>query len=285
MTSKRRCDCPPNHSNCLTAKEWVKAQIGVWEFAYTKEDIRDKEKHPAVFPVALAERVISLFTHKGECVVDPFVGAGTTLVAAKKLGREALGADLNPDYVTLAQERLDQTPPDDPVLWQVPIEENAMVFHQYLATGSVRLVFTSPPYANLLDRTRTNKSRRTDTRENEQFGKNEQYSADERDLGTMPPDAYADAMRAVFSSLLPCLTPDANVVINVGNYYKDKHRVDMHGVMLAAIESAGYEYRNTIIWDRRNLVNGVGIFGWPNNYITMGTTFEYLLHFKKREAA
>lgn len=39
--------------------------------------------------------------------------------------------------------------------------------------------------------------------------------------------------------------------------------------------------RNVMIWDRRNLVNGVGIFGWPNNFIKLGTTFEYILDFWK----
>ena len=47
------------------------------------------------------------------------------------------------------------------------------------------------------------------------------------------------------------------------------------------LRKRGYELRNTIIWDRTNIVNQIGIFGWPSNYITMGTTFEYLLHFWK----
>ena len=50
-------------------------------------------------------------------------------------------------------------------------------------------------------------------------------------------------------------------------------------LIIEAIEKAGYELRNTIIWDRRNLVNRAGIFGWPNNYITLGTTLEYILDF------
>jgi hypothetical protein len=45
------------------------------------------------------------------------------------------------------------------------------------------------------------------------------------------------------------------------------------------MQEAGYELRNIIVWDRRDLVNQVGIFGWPNNYITLGTTFEYILDF------
>ena len=70
----RTCDCPPTHINCLTAKEWLKAQIGVWQFHYEGRDIRDKDKHPATYPIALSSRLIELFTHQGELVVDPSVG-------------------------------------------------------------------------------------------------------------------------------------------------------------------------------------------------------------------
>ena len=47
------------------------------------------------------------------------------------------------------------------------------------------------------------------------------------------------------------------------------------------LRAVGYQLRNIIIWDRTNIVNRVGIFGWPSNYITMGVTFEYLLDFRR----
>src|SRR5436305_11379962 len=51
IASTRTCDCPPNHINCMTPKEWIKCQLGVWQFAYEGRDIRDKVKHPATFPI------------------------------------------------------------------------------------------------------------------------------------------------------------------------------------------------------------------------------------------
>ena len=50
---EKTCNCPLNHINCLTAKEWIQSQVGIWEFSYEKRDIRDKNIHPAVFPIAL----------------------------------------------------------------------------------------------------------------------------------------------------------------------------------------------------------------------------------------
>jgi hypothetical protein len=103
---ERTCQCPQKHINCMTAKEWLKAQIGVWQFFYEGRDIRDKNLHPATYPIALAKKCIELFTHQGELVIDPFVGSGTTLVAARDINRNAVGFDLNQDYIDLSNKRL-----------------------------------------------------------------------------------------------------------------------------------------------------------------------------------
>ena len=102
----RQCGCKPNHLNCLTAKEWLKSQLGVWQFNYQGRDIRDKKVHPATFPISLATRLIELFTHEGELVLDPFVGSGTTMVAAQDTNRSAVGFDLHAGYVDLSESRL-----------------------------------------------------------------------------------------------------------------------------------------------------------------------------------
>ena len=72
----RTCSCPDNRLNCLEPKEWVKSQVAIWEFFYEKRDIRDKDIHPAVFPIGLPKKCIELFTHEGELVLDPFAGIG-----------------------------------------------------------------------------------------------------------------------------------------------------------------------------------------------------------------
>ena len=50
---EKTCNCPPNHINCLTAKEWLKSQVAIQEFSYNGRDVRDKDIHPAVFPISL----------------------------------------------------------------------------------------------------------------------------------------------------------------------------------------------------------------------------------------
>ena len=278
IDTERTCGCKPNHICCLSAKEWLKNQLGVWEFTYEKRDIRDKSVHPATYPIALARRVIEQFTHAGEMVLDPFVGSGSSLIAAMDVGRNAIGFDLSTDYVALCRRRLEEFRGLFPgKTSQLVVQDDARNIHRRLLQESVSLIVTSPPYANLLNRKRKNKSRRN--RKNDQLGKVEQYSQDLRDLGTMPLDAYTESMGDIFESLLPLLRPKAHCVINVPDMWYDNERITIHVSLIEEMRRRGYELRNIIIWDRRNIVNKIGIFGWPSNYITMGVTFEYLLDF------
>ena len=273
---QKRCDCPASHINCMTPKEWLKSQLGVWQFTYEARDIRDKKTHPATFPISLSRKVIELFTHVGELVVDPFVGSGTTLVAARDTDRNAVGFDLKREYIDLCEQRLAQTQLFAPSK-QVGVQDDARRISAYLNPDTVSLIWTSPPYSNLLNRKRKNKSRRF--RKNEQLGQVEQYSQDPRDLGTMALDEYTNEMGDIFESLLPLLKPKAHCVINVPDMWWENTRVTIHVSLIEELRRRGYELRNVVIWDRTNLVNKIGIFGWPSNYITMGVTFEYLLDF------
>ncbi len=276
IKGERVCQCGPTNINCMTAKEWMKSQIGVWEFFYESRDIRKKDLHPATFPISLARKVIELFSHQGELVLDPFVGSGTSLLAAQDLNRNAIGFDLQKKYLDLCTKRL----ANYNLLnnsQQIAIQDDAHNISKYLNPESLSLIVTSPPYGNLLNRKRKNKSKRN--RKDEQFDTIEQYSQDPRDLGTMELEEYTKAMGDIFEVLLPLLKPKAHCVINVTDMWRENKRITLHISIVEELRRRGYELRNTIIWNRTNIVNNIGIFGWPSNYITMGTTFEYLLDF------
>lgn len=274
--NKRTCQCGSTHINCMTAKEWLKSQLGVWQFYYEGRDIRDKTLHPATFPISLAKKIIELFTHQGELVLDPFVGSGTTLIAANDLNRNCVGFDLQASYVELCSRRLAQANMFNETQ-QIAVQDDARNIPAYLDKDSVSLIWTSPPYANLLNRKRKNKSRRN--RDNGQLNKIEQYSQDPKDLGTLALEEYSQVMGDIYEGLLPLLRPKGHCVINVPDMWWENSRITIHVSLIEELRRRGYELRNVIIWDRTNLVNQIGIFGWPSNYITMGVTFEYLLDF------
>jgi DNA modification methylase len=91
-------------------KQWVVAK---WSIA--PERNMKEYGHPAMFPEQLVERVLKLFSYKNDIVLDPFNGAGTTTVAAKRLHRRYLGIDISREYCDTALKRLQEYSPLDSV--------------------------------------------------------------------------------------------------------------------------------------------------------------------------
>lgn len=83
--------------------EFMEATTDVWEMAPERAS---RVGHPAPFPVELPQRLIDLFTYKGDLVLDPFIGSGTTAVAAVRAGRHYVGYDTDEGYVIAARERV-----------------------------------------------------------------------------------------------------------------------------------------------------------------------------------
>lgn len=87
----------------IDTDEFLEATLDVWEIPSERAT---RVGHPAPFPVALPRRLIELYTYGGDLVLDPFIGSGTTAVAAVEAGRHYVGFDTEPDYIRLAKERL-----------------------------------------------------------------------------------------------------------------------------------------------------------------------------------
>lgn len=95
---------PDKGESTISREEFMSATLSIWEIP--PESAR-RVGHPAPFPIALAERVIQLYSYKGDIVLDPFMGSGTTCLAAQKLGRFWVGVDISKDYFYLAERRMD----------------------------------------------------------------------------------------------------------------------------------------------------------------------------------
>ena len=70
------------------------------------------KEHPAPYPLQLAERLIRMFSFVGDTVLDPFMGTGTTSVAASSLGRNSIGVEVDPHYFAMARQRIEQSATD-----------------------------------------------------------------------------------------------------------------------------------------------------------------------------
>lgn len=94
---------PAGKENTITREQFMEWTKSVWNMA--PESAR-KIGHPAPFPVELPFRLIQLYTYTGDVVLDPFMGSGTTALAAIQSGRIFIGYENEPDFVTLANSRI-----------------------------------------------------------------------------------------------------------------------------------------------------------------------------------
>ena len=109
------------------ADEYMEATTDIWEI---RPASATRIGHPAPFPVELPQRLIDLYTYRGDLILDPFMGAGTTAVAAVRTGRHYVGFDTDRDYIALAEERIAEerkrlASREGPDCWEVTIPPSA----------------------------------------------------------------------------------------------------------------------------------------------------------------
>ncbi|HBQ82084.1 MAG TPA: DNA methylase N-4 [Bacteroidales bacterium] len=107
LTFKKLGDSPKpskeiKEQSKMTAEEWNTFFASHWNFAGAKQD-----NHIAMFPEELPKRLIKMFSFVGDTVLDPFYGSGTTNLAAKKLDRNSIAYEINPEFIPVIKEKLD----------------------------------------------------------------------------------------------------------------------------------------------------------------------------------
>ncbi len=94
---------PAGKENTISREQFMEWTKSVWTM---KPASARKVGHPAPFPVELPYRLIQLYTYRGDIVLDPFLGSGSTALAALQAGRKFVGYEINPEYAALARERI-----------------------------------------------------------------------------------------------------------------------------------------------------------------------------------
>jgi DNA modification methylase len=98
----------------------------VWEFSHVHYCNGNRQNHPTQKPEGLIERMVLASSDEGDLVLDPFSGSGTTLRACQQLGRNAIGIEINPDYVAMTKDRLSASftgfDSVDPRMERVPLD-------------------------------------------------------------------------------------------------------------------------------------------------------------------
>ncbi len=103
LSAKQRAERDLPSTATISRDDFMEFTTDLWEIA---PESATRLGHPAPFPVALPHRLIDLYTYEGDVVLDPFMGSGSTAVAALRTGRHFIGFDTDPDYVSAAEARL-----------------------------------------------------------------------------------------------------------------------------------------------------------------------------------
>ncbi len=213
----RKKRTPVNRLNELSGREWIKFTKSWFKHSPPPRD-RTKLIHPAGFPETLVREFIEFFTKPSMWVLDPFLGTGSTLLAARAAGRNAIGVEINPRYASLARSRLKDAPPSDGTR-QLILQGDSRDLRKILETDDVREVdfcITSPPYWNQLKRASLRQ------RERKQNGLDTNYSDDPEDIGNISNyEEFLDVQGRIFDEVYGVMKVGGYLVVVTNNVFSE----------------------------------------------------------------
>jgi DNA modification methylase len=259
---------PRNQLNDLTSSEWISETVSVWRqrgLGAGHPDAAIERQHPAPFSFTDVARLIRFFSKRGEMVLDPFVGVGSTLKAAAVEGRSAVGIELMPDFADLARERLILEVGEneiDPELTHEVILGDCRDVLPSLEPESIDFIVTSPPYWNIL-RKEDHKAKQ----ERKDKGLKTRYSLDDpRDLGNIDDyEQFLDELVDVFGLAAQSLRMNRYAAIVVGDFREGGRYRVFHADLASRLEAIGFVLKGITILHQTH--KRVFPYGYPFAYV------------------
>jgi len=266
---------PVNRLNDLSGKEWIKFTKSWFKHSPPPRD-RTKLIHPAGFPETLVREFVEFFTKRNMWVLDPFLGTGSTLLAARAAGRNAVGVEINPRYAAMARSRLEEIAPSDGTR-QLVLQGNSRDLRKILEKDYVREVdfcITSPPYWNQLKRASLRQ------RERKQNGLDTNYSDNPEDIGNIGDyEEFLDAQERIFSEVYGVMKVGGYLVVVTNNVFSQGRLYPLAFDTLTTLAES-WVPKDERVWlhdDKRLLPLGI-YNAWVGN-----RSHQYCLIFRKEE--
>ncbi len=263
----------------LDGATWLRYSISVWNnIKKTKEE--NALKHPAMFPTQLVRRFLKIYAKCGETTLDPFLGSGSTLVAAKSLGINGIGFDINPEYIIITKKRLEKTKlqlsghEDEKNLNQgqegsikeefneITLEktlqfdihqDNAKNIMDYLKPESINVCITSPPYWDIHRQKRT-----------ADLKQSRPYSESKYDIGNIKDyDTFLNELQSIFRNVFHVLKKGARCIIACMDIRKKAQFYPFHMDLTDKMREIGFHLEDIVIWDRRKDYSNLRPLGYP----------------------
>ncbi len=249
-----------NKLNDLTGKEWL---LMTKSFLFSEKCADDKDafKHPAPFLIKDIEKFIKMFTKKGMTVLDPFMGSGTTAIAAFNVERKSIGIDLSADYKDLAFERFAKKGMNENIDFKYILGDSLI---ETLTIDPVDFIITSPPYHNILKN--NSKGLREDKsekgyRSGSRIGV-EYYSDFRNDLGNQTTyNEFLDLFKKIMYNCFQKLKNKKYAVIVISDFTVDKKEICVQADIVKLMTDIGFDFVGTIalLQDNKPLYP----FGYP----------------------
>lgn len=184
---------------------------------------RDKKiSHPASFPEKLVVNYLEFFTKKNSLILDPFLGAGTTLVAARQTQRNAIGIELNKKYAELSEERLNEIN-ENGTKQLVVNSDSRKIKNIFVKYGIPKCDFciTSPPYWNQLKNPGI-KNTKDRKKSRQQTNLDTDYGSNTNDLGLINDyEKFLDEQEQIFDKVYDLMKPKSYLVVVTNNVYQN----------------------------------------------------------------
>lgn len=282
-----------NTLNDLDNKSWLKFQKS-WFLINPPPRGKEVLLHPAKFPEDLVSDFINFFTKKGEIVLDPMLGTGSTLVACVRCGRSGIGIELLEKYAKIAADRTDKeinslrdkfSKNHYTKNHESCYEIDSISAHFKIILGDSRdvkemniptvdYIITSPPYWNMLrekgfETQAMRKKKNLDTH----------YSNDERDLGNIDDyERFVDETAEILTRAAIFLRNKRYMTVIVKNVKKKSKFYPLAWDIAKSVEKRGFALKDEKIWCQDNVK--IAPYGYGRAWVS-NTMHHYCLNFQK----
>lgn len=266
--------------NDLSESQWVGQQEPIIDTLFPASGENSdahhiRKKHPSPKPPQLMKRLIEFFTKKNDWVLDPFVGAGSTLLACSMANRCGVGVDLSQEYINLYREACQYLDLEHQIVYKGDALQLDNIFtdKDYLFD----LVLTDPPYGNMLSRKRSGERKKRTGDDSPT-----PFTNEHQDLGNMSHEQFYDSLKSVIAQSMEFLKVKGYVVVFCKDLQPTAERPNLiHAdVVNTLIQIPNLRFRGYKIWYDKS--QKLYPFGYPYAYVS-NQLHQFILIFRKEK--
>lgn len=276
---------PRNKLNDLLGKEWLPETKSFWfqkGLGAKHPHAQIERQHPAPFSFQDVQRLVLFFTKKGQRVLDPFSGTGSTVKACAVSERTGVGIELSEHWYNLSKQRIEYEVGEGESLKHEFINGDCREVLSNMDNESIDLVVTSPPYWSIL-----NKKIDQKTKKRVEAGLATKYSENDRDLGNIDDyDEFLNELKNIFIKCSEVLKSNKYMCIIVSDFRNDSEFISFHSDIIQLLNKVEVDDNHVLMLQgvKALLQNHKSLlpYGYPFSYVE-NIHHQYILIFKKQE--